>query len=648
MLIDADEPTIRRTKRAEYRNEPAYTSSYSPDGRQFAYLSLAVDKHRLRVYNTTTGKSKAEYVVEKQRVTAMSWLDVNNDFVDAKKVGKKRKTQHDNQGDAALISVVALGTSEGTVLFFCPTRNQVIYTLPQPTSSSSVLAIASSAPSQDPKNTILWTSNQDGIIRAWSLQTGSVVGTWQDPDRTPFTSISLRPQPPNDSQDSTHLIAGHHNIRLFTLQPTTSPESTDIQRPTVLSSFAGHASPVTAFEWDPTYPTSSPSRRFVSIAENDRIVQIWQLSSREESSKGKLVATLPLDSDVRHISLSSKSYTSTSQVLLALSSTGIVSVLPIHKKLASSKSKTKVETLVAECTAAVAPDEEGGETRSSIIAAQFLETMPGHINITRIVAMRPIFETIRYMDENGNFIPIVSVKDDISAHLPSAIQDTGVPRPRYSEKDAIVTSGLQPAQDPAMDNEPQGDNGELDTELAELSLGERLQAITARPMINGTDTAHESGDEELPKMEDSPQSALTVTRTITQALHSKDHVLLTQCLGTGDEGLIIATVRSLRQDLAVPLLNDLFERLGKGRGGRSGGAHTQQATIFVKWIRAILIAHSSHLVTVRAYSSPTAERTNTPPQRDDLVPRLAELHATLATRAALQNSFQTLSGRLDL
>jgi U3 small nucleolar RNA-associated protein 5 len=48
-------------------------SSFSPDGNHFAFLSLAVDKHRLRVYSTVSGQSVAEHILENARVSAVAW-----------------------------------------------------------------------------------------------------------------------------------------------------------------------------------------------------------------------------------------------------------------------------------------------------------------------------------------------------------------------------------------------------------------------------------------------------------------------------------------------------------------------------------------------------------------------------------------------
>ena len=53
----------------------ASLSAFSPSGELFAHLSLAIDKHQLRVYNTLSEKVVSEKVFQDARVTCMHWID---------------------------------------------------------------------------------------------------------------------------------------------------------------------------------------------------------------------------------------------------------------------------------------------------------------------------------------------------------------------------------------------------------------------------------------------------------------------------------------------------------------------------------------------------------------------------------------------
>ena len=102
-----------------------------------------------------------------------------------------------------------------------------------------------------------------------------------------------------------------------------------------------------------------------------------------------------------------------------------------------------------------------------------------------------------------------------------------------------------------------------------------------------------------------PVATDSLARTLVQALHSSDTGLLETCLVHGDERIIMNTVRRLPPQLSVPLLNECVERLGRGAGGNrgkyavGGGASSQRGTVLVKWVRAVLVIHTAHLMNVR-------------------------------------------------
>ena len=75
-------------------------SSFSHDGELFAFLSLAVDKHRLRVYDTTTGQPVAEHVFD-SRVSSLCWARFDaSQGEDGPRRKRKRKNQGDNDGES--------------------------------------------------------------------------------------------------------------------------------------------------------------------------------------------------------------------------------------------------------------------------------------------------------------------------------------------------------------------------------------------------------------------------------------------------------------------------------------------------------------------------------------------------------------------
>ena len=159
-----------------------------------------------------------------------------------------------------------------------------------------------------------------------------------------------------------------------------------------------------------------------------------------------------------------------------------------------------------------------------------------------------------------------------------------------------VRSGTELAQDSSADDLADL-GGNLDVDLAELSLGQRLTAL-GPPAPRPADAVHsDSDDVERPPAQtsliDQPNS-ITLTRTLIQALHSTDTKLLETCLMYSDPTLITQTVQRLPPQLAVPLLGACVQRLG-----RTSAPGTQRAAVLVRWIRAVLVVHSGHLMTVR-------------------------------------------------
>lgn len=368
-------------------------SSFSPKGNLFAFLSLAVDKHRLRVYDTATGQSVAEHVVDSARVSSLTWssFDPSEGQRDVEEPPnkKKRKKRNSEAADGppqitAAIEVVVLGLSDGTVLFFSPTHGRTIRTLSHSTSTAAILSVVLTEHGDSTPTT--WTSGADGAIRLWNAQKNDILGSWKNDDRIPYSSMAIRPTSEGDQID---VLVANHSIRLFSANPDTLTE-----KPTQKASFTGHASSVKQLQWD---ASQTPPTRFMSMAEGDRIVSIWE-TPEGPAADGKMVASVQLDSDARTISLSvSSPATSERQNLLTLTASGKISIFPIPSELvppaSSGRTQHKVSTLLPRSN--LSASAKKGSSGSQVVDASFAAGVVGHIRVARIVGgVRPVFDLV--------------------------------------------------------------------------------------------------------------------------------------------------------------------------------------------------------------------------------------------------------------
>lgn len=335
-------------------------SCFSPSSKYLAYVSLAVDKHRLRIYDAVTGQSVAEHTPVSARVSALSWGQIGIHTRDASPSRKKRRKSVQQSTD----ELVLLGLSDGSIVLISPKHGRALHALSHPSCSAPILAIASTADT-------LWTSCADGNIYLWNIQAHELIDTWKTEDRIPYTSLALHPT-------DTSILAAHHSIRLLQ-----AVSDSDLQNPNELALFTGHVSSIKQLRWDSSKP------RFFSMAEGDRIISLWEVP--DSGREGRMVASIQLDSDVRSISLGDGS--SEQQALLALTASGKVSICPIPSELippASARTQHKVSTLLP-CTVML---QKGGNAAQSI-AASFIPNRDGAVRIARVVAgIRPVFDDI--------------------------------------------------------------------------------------------------------------------------------------------------------------------------------------------------------------------------------------------------------------
>jgi len=358
-------------------------SAFSQDGKLFALVTLAVDKHRLRIFDGISGRATAECTIPSGRVSSLVWstLSMDADAQDASpsKKKKKRKVEDAEGKDRGSpgITIVALGLSDGSILLFSPSHSKVVRTLSHGSSASAIIALT---PSLSNKSN-LWSSSADSSVHLWDVQSTSILKTWKNDDRIPYTSLAL--EPPSLSEKETNFLVAHHHIRLLTEVSLPSQD-----KPKQLASFTGHASPIRVLRW---IQSTGTARQFCSAAEGDRYIYLWD--AQGASTNQKPIASVLLDSDVRTLGFDSDPSRTT---LIALSSSGCLSFTPIPAdpplQHSSSEDLTNVHSLLPRSTLG-----NGRKSKSDPLIIDFtsIPSSIGSVRLVRLVnGIKPVFDVV--------------------------------------------------------------------------------------------------------------------------------------------------------------------------------------------------------------------------------------------------------------
>lgn len=165
-------------------------------------------------------------------------------------------------------------------------------------------------------------------------------------------------------------------------------------------------------------------------------------------------------------------------------------------------------------------------------------------------------------------------------------------RSRPSNATVSAQAPSAPLADFEEDLESQNINpGEIDADMTEATIADRLKslAVQKEPSTSSKETSF------------LPVHTASLTSSLVQALHSSDVRLLESCLVHSKEKIIKNTVKRLPAHLVIPLVEALVERLGRSRRGYGvgvSGVHASRGKGLVQWMRAVLVLHIAHLITV--------------------------------------------------
>lgn len=591
----------------------AQITAFSRDAAFFAQVTQAVDRARLRVYAANKAGVLADFLLpETTACHSLAWVllepHTETEGLSSKKRKALAKAESQGESPAAMPSEhVALGLSDGTILIYSPYTARVVRVLVASMQDSSAAALTSLVFRDD----YLWGMTANGWVHGWAMsKLGSVSQNERVPPTKHFLPDSKSPMSLlacSEPGPSNRLLTAHHAMALYDVQP---------DRPTLLHTFTGHATPVQHIAWTGAYT-------FVSAAADDRHLYCW---FTDLSHAGAMIT---LDAPARRLFAWMET---DSCVLLVVSERGTAQLYRMPHEVP----KAKGLAVLTPCA----------HIQTSFDATELIDiarTPEGVLRYARVVkGFKVVLDEAPLYDGNSlksviAFTTSAATKPDIALSGTQRYKDvpgaagTRVELSAHSAATASLLGtegGFLPDESATVDPH---DEALQDGDMNEPTLAQRLKALKVQrgePVASrGTDGADDENDEDTAV----PVGGASLASSLTQALHSGDHALLMSCLVHSDPVLIRTTVRRISGPLSVRLLEACVDRLNRGGVKSKGALGSARARGIVEWIHQTLTFHTAYLMSL-----------------PNLVSRLSQLHHSLAARLASHERLLALKGRMEL
>jgi hypothetical protein len=232
--------------------------------------------------------------------------------------------------------------------------------------------------------------------------------------------------------------------------------------------------------------------------------------------------------------------------------------------------------------------------------------------------LTPFFTRVSYISQGE-----ILLKGDI---MLSSIAAQNKPQKKENGTTNQVKAKLAQFQSPTLKRNGVSVLGPSNMEAPGARYRQAFSQLLGR--VNKTDTNDNVLSSMIPDQDETTVPKIKITTTIVQALQSNDRVTIYKCLDQTDVDLVQATVRELPAHLAISLLEILIERLQDDEAVETDGNMT---STLVAWIRAILLIHTSHIISQRK-----------------IIDKLSPLYQSISHRLTNFTALLELSGRLDL
>ncbi|CAG8648443.1 4605_t:CDS:10 [Funneliformis caledonium] len=564
----------------------------------FALVTPGVDRHRMRIFDTHTGKVNNDFFSEaEEKFNCLTWGKLYERDLNGKVVSRMR---HVNCGDADTpspnkkkkplpknkqsIKVVALGSQNGTIVIYSTIHGSAIKTL----SGSHTSPVNDFVFTKDGKRG--YSCGEDMNIVEWDIDNEKVISNWNVDSQMAKFKLAL-------SHDETKILSAGHTIKMW-----------DLQSKQVLKTFTGHATRITNIMF------SAKDEICISSAEHDRYINIWKFLDGDNDNGNP--AALILDENITDFSISKVN------TVLAVSETGILHLFKHTTNSATNditspnKKKKRVSTRTADSKIKFLNDDDSGII--PILSACFVDEESkgsGYVMVARGSTVKPIFEKVQFTNTHGDVI----LQDiTLTRHHPTGF---------LMNESNLAARNLQETQK-SYDDSKAKVSGTLNYEIisdndSENSDNANKDNILNLKDLNIVDVGNTSNQK--PEVEQHKFKKLaghSMQQILVQALHSNDKQLLLTVLRREELDIINNTVKKLPTKYIVPFLEKAIARFQE---------KPNTGMCILQWIKAVLLFHMAYLMTI-----------------PDLTRKLSNFYQTLDARSVSFQKLLNFYGRLDL
>ncbi|KAG7466072.1 hypothetical protein MATL_G00160950 [Megalops atlanticus] len=358
----------------------------------------------------------------------------------------------------------------------------------------------------------------------------------------------------------------------------------DLETKEVYRRFTGHSTAVTTLCFATTRPPDSDGLYFLSGAAHDRLLSVWQV--RSDGKDKNAVVSFTLTDEPQHIDLISSDSKEEAVRLAVVCKDG---QLHLFEHFLNGPCKKPLSPSCSVLVSGVG-DKQG-----------LLLAYGNHL--------QPVIEKAAVNTAERHVCLVRDIQATLTLSMDTAVSKVKTPVVNANVK--VLAPGLPGHQAPVKAGRVESQKRKTGSNT-EMSIEERLGEIDLSPVSGG-----KGGQKGAPSLQTDSYAVLLV-----QGLESKDSQILNKVFQTRKEMLIKKTVARLPIPAVLPLVEELTKRIQ---------GHPYSAALMVRWLKAVLLQHTSYLSTL-----------------PDLVSQLGVLYHMIEGRVKMLQKLTRLHGKLYL